>query len=181
MRPRRSSVAHLLKSRTWQAYIQIKMHVIGRNSILYLPLKWRRFKSSTHEDYAFTTALFHLFDGIVFYCHHRFPSFFFIVSALTTYLSLELCYRNARDSSVLSRETIYSVALLILAQFSRIKVLSRILAQLSLGAPFFQPQAMLRPRRDTRILLRCREELPPRLDRSSNQHKRCRIEVAGVE
>jgi hypothetical protein len=40
---------------------------------------------------------------------------------------------------------------------------------------------MLRPRRDTRIPLRYREKSPPRLDRSSNQHKRRRIEVAGAE
>jgi Transposase IS4 len=40
---------------------------------------------------------------------------------------------------------------------------------------------MLRPRRDTRIPLRYRENSPPRLDTSNNQHKRRRIEVAGAE
>jgi hypothetical protein len=40
---------------------------------------------------------------------------------------------------------------------------------------------MLRPRRDTRIPLRYREKSPPRIDRSNNQHKRRRIEVAGAE
>jgi hypothetical protein len=59
--------------------------------------------------------------------------------------------------------------------------LSRILAQLSLIAPFFQLQAILRPRRDTRIPLKYRKNSPPRLDRSSNQHKWRRIKIAGAE
>jgi hypothetical protein len=40
---------------------------------------------------------------------------------------------------------------------------------------------MLRPRRDTQIPLRYRDNSPPRIDRSNNQHKRRRIEVAGAE
>jgi Transposase IS4 len=40
---------------------------------------------------------------------------------------------------------------------------------------------MLRPRRDTRIPFRYRENSPPRIDRSNNQHKRRRIKVAGAE
>jgi hypothetical protein len=40
---------------------------------------------------------------------------------------------------------------------------------------------MLRSRRDTRIPLKHRENSLPRLDRSNNQHKRRRIEVAGAE
>jgi hypothetical protein len=40
---------------------------------------------------------------------------------------------------------------------------------------------MLRPRSDTRISFRDRENSPPRLDRGNNQRKRHRIEVAGAE
>jgi hypothetical protein len=68
-----------------------------------------------------------------------------------------------------------------LVYFALNKVLSRIFCDAAGQLFFFQPQTMLRPRRDTRIPLRYRSSSPPRVHRANNELKRRKIDPERID